>query len=88
MPTMGNAGKVMVALFIAGVMLVLTMMAMPTIQPVLVSVAEAIGNILTADGEIYADFVDNSVIPILPIAVPIITFIGVYIRVSRGGSVV
>jgi len=88
MGTSGNAGKVIIALFIAGVMLVLTMMAMPTVQPVLVSVAETIGNILTADGEVFADFVDNSVVPILPILVPITTFIGVYIRVSRGGNAI
>lgn len=83
-----NAGRIIVALFCAGMMLAIVMLAMPTIQPVLVSIAAVLTPILSSDASWAADFVTNTVVPIMPIALAVITFVGVFLRMSRGGKII
>lgn len=88
MKNSGSAGTIIVALFCAGVMLLIVMLAMPTVQPVLVSTTTAIATVLSSDADWASDFASNTVVPIMPIALPVITFIGVFLRVSKGEKVV
>lgn len=79
-----SAGAFLIAAACAGVIAVATMIAMPTVEPVLVATAAVIGGIVSPGGQWATNFVSNVVVPILPILFPFIAFLVVLYRMSRG----
>lgn len=75
------------SIFAGGICAVLAtigvMIAWPSIQPVVLSVEQAISGTLTPGGSWMQDFLEHLVIPGLPIAVPVVTFALVFLGVSR-----
>lgn len=65
-------------------MTIVVMIAMPSVQPALVSTAAAIGGILSADASWADSFVNDMVVPALPIILPVSTFLVVLWRMSTG----
>ena len=78
-----GAGNIIIALVAASAMALVLMLAMSTLQPVIESIATLVGSIITADGQWAVDFADDMVIPLMPILLPIFTFIVVYLKLSR-----
>lgn len=79
-----NAATFIIAAFCAGIMAAAVIVGMPYIQPTLVSTAASIDSIISSDGQWASDAVINWIVPILPIFLPITTFLTVLYRMSTG----
>ena len=78
-----KASDVIIASICAGVRALAVLLAMPTAQPVIVSVVESRGPLISADGQWASEFVEDLVVPGLPILLPILTFVIVYLHIGR-----
>ena len=70
-----SVSSLIIASALAIFAVIIVMLAMPTVQPVLVSVATSVGVILTTDGQPYADAVNDLIVPIAPVVTPILVFV-------------